>query len=197
MPNAGPERPAEVEQNLNITEFKETIMAEVSNVLEVTTKKQEKLNTGIDADARRKIAEHLSTVLGDTYLLTIKSHLYHWNVVGPLFKSIHDLTEEHYEDLFAAADVIAERIRALGHRAPLKTGDMNIRLELPTPGSSMPNAKEMIEDLVNSHEVISAEMRDIAEYADGQDDLVTADMLTARIAFHEKAAWMLRALISD
>ncbi|MBD8876621.1 DNA starvation/stationary phase protection protein [Roseibium polysiphoniae] len=168
-----------------------------TNVLNVTTKKSEKVNTGIEKDVREQIAKHLSVILADTYLLVIKSHLYHWNVVGPLFKSIHDLTEEHYEDMFAAADDIAERIRALGHRAPVNAAEISMDLKIVTPQNGMPNAHSMVEDLVKSHERIAAEMRDMAEYAGDNADVVTEDMLTARIAFHEKAAWMLRALIAE
>ena len=69
----------------------------------------EKLETGIDD--RESLAKALSACLADTYILMVKTQAYHWNVVGPLFYSIHKLTEEHYENLFAAADEVAERIR--------------------------------------------------------------------------------------
>ncbi|MBO0347346.1 Dps family protein [Roseibium limicola] len=168
-----------------------------SNVLNVTPKNAEPLKTGIEAEAREQIAKHLSVALARTYILVVKSHLYHWNVVGPLFKSIHDLTEEHYENLFAAADEIAERIRALGFQAPVEAADFGVELGEVLPKGKMPNAAGMIENLVKDHEAIAAQFRDIASYAGDQDDLVTEDMLTARIAFHEQASWMLRALIAE
>ena len=74
------------------------------------------VSTGVrDTDA---IAKALSGVLADTYRLVFKTHAYHWNVEGPLFYSIHKLTEEQYENMFTAADELAERIRALGELAP-------------------------------------------------------------------------------
>ena len=69
------------------------------------------------------MSDLLSEILVSTYKLTIKSQIYHWNVVGPLFKSLHELTEEHYNALFEAADIVAERIRALGHLAPATVGE--------------------------------------------------------------------------
>ncbi|MFD1695887.1 Dps family protein [Roseibium aestuarii] len=168
-----------------------------AQVLDVTPKPKEKLKTGIDTQSREKIAKHLSVALARTYILVVKSHLYHWNVVGPLFKSIHDLTEAHYEDMFAAADVIAERIRALGYQAPVDAGDFGISLADVLPKGKMPSAADMISDLVSDHEAISAQFRDIAGFAGDADDLVTEDMLTARIAFHEQASWMLRALLAE
>lgn len=169
----------------------------MSSVLTIETPKTDQVRTGVSDKAREQLAGHLSVLLAETYMLTIKSHLYHWNVVGPLFKPIHDLTESHYEDLFAATDVLAERIRALGHRAPVNVEDGKLNLSVTLPNGDMPDAHDMIKDLVQSHEILSAEMRDVAKYAGDNEDLVTEDLLTARITFHEKAAWMLRALITD
>ena len=79
------------------------------------------LNTGLPDGARREIAEHLSHMLADTYTLYLKTHGYHWNVSGPMFRSLHLMFEEQYMDLRDAADLIAERMLALGHLAPRAT----------------------------------------------------------------------------
>lgn len=168
-----------------------------SQVLNIETPKVDPIKTGVPAEVREQLAKHLSVILAETYMLTVKSHLYHWNVVGPLFKSIHDLTEEHYENLFAATDDLAERIRALGHRAPVNVDEGKLNLTVSLPAGGMPNAFEMIEDLVHSHEMIAAEMRDMAAYAGDNGDPVTEDLLTQRITFHDKAAWVLRAVITE
>lgn len=39
--------------------------------------------------------------------------------------------------------------------------------------------------------------RELFPKADSVNDEATADLLTGRIAAHEKAAWMLRALLED
>ncbi|QKV19032.1 Dps family protein [Oricola thermophila] len=156
----------------------------------------EKPDTGLSKDGRREVAEHLSAVLTDTYFLTIKSHVYHWNVVGPMFHAIHVLTEEHYSDLFAAADVIAERIRALGFHAPIAdaAGPDKAVVSLNTSAKS---AHDMVADLIDEHEATIRRMRDAAEVAEGHEDFVSHDMLVARLTFHEKAVWMLRALVTE
>ena len=86
----------------------------------VTKIKKERMSTGIDQKAIKGISDGLVEILGSTYTLLVKTHVYHWNVVGPLFLPLHELTEEHYKDLFSAVDELAERIRALGLPAPLK-----------------------------------------------------------------------------
>ena len=154
-----------------------------------------KLNTGLSDAYRKRMAKALTDILAATYRLTIKSHIYHWNVTGPLFKPLHELTEDHYGALFEAADIIAERIRGLGHLAPVKVADA---ADFAPKGGSAETgtAESMVEDLIAEHEAATRNLRNAAKEADEGDDMVTADMLTDRLAFHEKAIWMLSATIS-
>ncbi|RUS59345.1 DNA starvation/stationary phase protection protein [Pseudorhodobacter sp. E13] len=155
-----------------------------------TVPKASKIDTGV-SDASG-IAEGLIAAVADTHCLLFKTQAYHWNVEGPLFHSIHVLTEAQYNDLFAANDVIAERVRALGKLAPHQMGEL-AKLSCVKDLKSLPSAQEMVEDLVADHEAIAKRLRDVIALAEEGDDPVTADLLTARCAFHEKAAWMLRA----
>ena len=110
------------------------------------------IGTGIKAEDRRKVADGLRSILGDTYLLLIKTHAYHWNVVGPLFKPIHEMTESQYEDLFAASDVIAERIRALGHLAPVSFAAFDKMASLQEEKGNELTAHEMVDRLACDHD---------------------------------------------
>jgi starvation-inducible DNA-binding protein len=139
------------------------------------------------------IAKGLSESLADTYRLLFKTHAYHWNVEGPMFHSIHILTEGQYEDLFAAADVVAERIRALGKLTPSRMDEI-VSMSCVKDSKSLPSAKTMVEELAADHEAVSKRMHGVIKDAENGNDPVTADLLTARCAFHEKAAWMLRAM---
>lgn len=156
----------------------------------------ETVSTGIDDDARKKIAEALSAVLTDTYFLVIKSHIYHWNVVGPMFHAIHEMSEEQYENMFAAADDIAERIRALGHHAPIADAAGPAQAAV-SPLTGAKTAQEMVQDLINDHEAAIRKMRDAAELAEGQNDFVSHDLLVERMTYHEKVVWMWRSLITE
>jgi starvation-inducible DNA-binding protein len=166
-------------------------MTTVSPILKAEPKPED-VKTGISAEYQKDMSERLSTILADSYKLMIKNHVYHWNVVGPLFKPLHELTEEHYEDLFEAIDVIAERIRALGSTAPFNMEDA-AKFAPKKSNLECTTAIEMVEDLIKEHEDICRSMRDAADMAGDNRDLVTEDMLTARLTFHEQAVWMLRA----
>ena len=85
----------------------------------MTAKAEElEVNPGIEREDRKQLAHQLSKSLADTYTLFMKTQSFHWNVAGPLFYTLHKMTEEQYEDLYEAADDIAERIRAIGFPAP-------------------------------------------------------------------------------
>lgn len=139
------------------------------------------------------VADALTDVLADTYRLVLKSHIYHWNVTGPLFVPLHDMTEEHYTDMFTAADVLAERIRALGKPALLTPANLTARQDGQDADASL-SAERMITDLLSDHVTLAARMRALVDTAETAADPVTADLATSRANFHEKAAWMLRAM---
>ncbi|MBO6638134.1 MAG: DNA starvation/stationary phase protection protein [Roseitalea sp.] len=156
----------------------------------------ENVSTGIDDGAREEIAQALSAILTDTYYLVIKSHIYHWNVVGPMFHAIHEMTEEQYTNLFKAADEIAERIRALGHKAPIADA-AGPKEAVVSMDASARSAHDMVADLIQDHEAAIRKMRDAADMAEDKRDFVTHDLLVGRMTYHEQVVWMWRSLITD
>ena len=152
------------------------------------------INIGINEQDRKKLAQGLSKVLADSYLLYIKTHAFHWNVKGPMFNTLHLMFEEQYNELFIAVDEIAERIRALGYPAP---GSYKSFSEISSMKESEDNlsANEMIKELLEGQETVIRTLRDLIAIADQASDEATADLATARIKQHEKVAWMLRSLL--
>lgn len=153
-----------------------------------------KVNNGISEVNRKEIAKGLEKVLADSYTLYLKTHNFHWNVVGPMFQALHLLFETQYTELADAVDTIAERIRALGYYAP---GSYKQFAELTTikEETGHPTAKEMIEQLIEGQEIIIRTCRELFPKAADAGDESTADLLTQRMEVHEKSAWMLRSLL--
>ena len=165
-------------------------MAELTGIMQAKPR-TEAVETGLEARVRGTTATALQSILDATYRLLVKTQIHHWNVVGPLFHPLHLLTEAQYQDLFAAVDVIAERIRALGRptAAPVIGTEKGKVVEM--------SAAQLVEDLVTDHEALSRELRKAAVAAEENDDVVTHDLLVARLAVHEKAVWMLRATLAS
>lgn len=155
-----------------------------------------KIETGINERNRKAVAERLSVLLADTYTLYVKTHNYHWNVTGSNFAGLHQVFETQYLALAEAADDIAERIRALGFRAPGSfTEFQKLSSIREADSSSLPTADEMIRELEEGHEHIAREARKAVRIAQEADDEATVDLMTTRMHAHEKFAWMLRSAI--
>jgi starvation-inducible DNA-binding protein len=134
----------------------------------------------------------LKNSLADTYTLLLKTHNYHWNVTGPNFFSLHTLFEGQYNELFLAVDEIAERIRALGEKAPGSFSEFSRLTDIAEADSSL-DADAMIKDLYNSNELIIETLIELRDVADSENDRETEDIAIARIKVHQKNAWMLKA----
>lgn len=154
------------------------------------------IDIGIPETERKEIAEGLSHLLADSYLLYLKTHYYHWNVTGPMFQTLHLMFEEHYNELAPAVDVIAERIRALGEFAPGTFGAYG-KLGSIKEDNAVPAATDMIRNLVEAHEAVIRTARKVMPAAEKGGDEATADLVTQRLQIHEKTAWMLRSLLAD
>ena len=141
------------------------------------------------------VSNTLATLLADSYLLALKTQNYHWNVTGMSFGPLHAMFESQYNDLAAAIDLIAERLRALGEKSP---GSFAAFSELSSikEETGNPNAAQMIKKLLADHETLAETCEKVIEAADEVDDEGTEDLAIDRLKFHQKTAWMLKSHLS-
>jgi starvation-inducible DNA-binding protein len=152
------------------------------------------VNIGISEADRAKIAKGLSKFLADSYTLYLQTHNFHWNVTGPMFNTLHTMFMTQYTEQWAALDLIAERIRALGHAAPGTYAEY-AKLASVKEVSGVPKAMEMVRILVDAQEATARTARSLFPVVEKANDQPTADLLTQRLDVHEKTAWMLRSLL--
>ena len=152
------------------------------------------VNTGISAKDRATIAHGLSKLLADTYVLYLKTHNFHWNVEGPMFQTLHQMFMVQYTETWNAIDLVAERIRSLGHYAPGTYREyLGLARIKETPG--VPKAEQMVKLLIEGQEAVVRTARELLPLAERAGDQPTLDLLTQRMQIHEKNAWMLRSLL--
>jgi starvation-inducible DNA-binding protein len=154
-----------------------------------------KIDIGIEESARQSIVSGLEKVLADTYTLYLKTHNFHWNVTGPQFNDLHAMFMAQYTEMWAAVDLVAERIRALGSFAPGSYREFS-KLSSIAEVDGVPPAMQMVGQLVEGHEAVIKTARAALEPADKANDQSTLDLLTQRLQVHEKTAWMLRSLLA-
>jgi starvation-inducible DNA-binding protein len=154
------------------------------------------VNIGLSEEQRQGVSELLNRDLANTYLVLIKTKKYHWDVVGPQFRSLHQLWEEQYQVLSESIDAIAERIRALGF-FPIGTAKELVEYgSIKEHPGDIPNATDMVARLQSDHEEIIRGLRQhVDQCSDDFHDQGTADFLTGLMEGHEEMAWMLRSFI--
>lgn len=152
------------------------------------------IDSGVKREDRKNLAELMGGVLASSYVLYHKTHAFHWNIVGPLFYSVHKLTDEQYRDMASAIDEIAERVRAIGYPAPCGLGRY-IEVSVVKDETGLDDPAAMIRQLAKDHQALAEQLRSAVSEAESAEDVYTADLLTARIGAHDEASWMLNALV--
>ena len=153
-----------------------------------------KTNIGISNTNRQKVAEELSKLLADEFVLYTKTRNAHWNIEGPDFHSMHLFFESQYEQLDDIMDSVAERIRAIGHYAPATLKVYLQLTHLSEQQRTKNDSQGFIKELTSDHESIIIYLREnINKFADDYADAGTSDYITGLMETHEKMAWMLRS----
>ena len=157
------------------------------------------LSNGMTEENRKQIISILQKELADHYLLVTKTKYYHWNVDGPDFHDLHVFFDSNYETHSEMIDTIAEQCLKLGGQS---TGTLaqfmkDTRLK-EDEGSSIPDTREMVQNLLNDHEAIISNLHDEIKKIDSDyDDAVTSNMLQDTSDKHQKIAWMLRMILKN
>ncbi len=152
-----------------------------------------KINIGLTDDARTVTINALKQYLTDSMALALKTQGFHWNVEGPHFGPLHALFQTQYEDLFAANDETAERIRMMGEYAPSSLAHFHQAATIEQAPEAAVKDTEMISELCKDHERLCRNLREAIPLVQKGGDEGTADYFIARLQQHEKTAWMLRS----
>ncbi|HMH05934.1 MAG TPA: DNA starvation/stationary phase protection protein [Terriglobales bacterium] len=154
-------------------------------------------NAMSEEEGKQKVAEGLSRILADTFTLYLKTQNFHWNVEGPMFPTLHRMFQDQYNELWLAVDLIAERLRALGFKAPGTFREFSELSYIHETDGVVPRAAEMIEELIGDHETVARSARGALSLARSTVDAPTEGLLMQRLTAHERVAWMLRSSLAE
>lgn len=140
------------------------------------------------------LAESLNQVLADSYALMALTHSAHWNVEGPGFFALHTAFQTQYEELFAAVDEIAERIRAIGAYAVGGLGQLASAAAMKEFTAPL-SQEDYVKALLGANEKLVADASAARDLAGQVDDPESEDLMIGRITLHQKTIWMLRSFL--
>src|SRR5437868_6662588 len=136
----------------------------------------------LEEPVRLEMTERLNQLLADTMTLRDLYKKSHWQVSGPTFYQLHLLYDKHYEVQDEIVDTIAERIQLLGGISVAMAADVAELTRIPRPPKGREEVPVQLSRLLDAHEVIIIQCRELAERATklgdaGTNDLVVSDVL--------------------
>jgi starvation-inducible DNA-binding protein len=153
---------------------------------------------GLSPDVRAEIAHLLNKVLADTRILYDLYKKTHWLMRGRTFYQLHLLMDKHAEEQEGLVDLLAERIQTLGAVA---VGDARHVAELtsiPRPPDGAEEVPAMLSRLLEAHEMIIDEAREVAGRADELDDDSSNDILVSNVLrTNELQVWFVAEHLVD
>ncbi|MFD2824622.1 Dps family protein [Lacinutrix iliipiscaria] len=153
-----------------------------------------KTHIGLTSENANAVAEILSKLLADEYILITKTKKAHWNIEGADFKPMHLFFEEQFGQIDGFIDTVAERIRSIGHYTPGTLAEFLDLTHLTEKFEGKNNSNDYIKALLSDHESIVYSIREnINNINNSYNDEGTSGMLGSLLEEHEKMAWMLRA----
>lgn len=136
----------------------------------------------------------LRQVMANNFLMYYKTHAFHWNVEGVLFKQYHDFFGSLYEDLHGVVDTIAEEMRAIGVYAPKNLSELYKDATI-TENESLVGSDviTMLNSLLTDNSILLDSYNRLFETATALRQQGLADFAAGRIDTHKKHEWMIKA----
>jgi starvation-inducible DNA-binding protein len=146
----------------------------------------------LEEPVRLEMTEQLNQLLADTITLRDLYKKSHWQVAGPTFYQLHLLFDKHFEEQVEIVDTIAERIQLLGGISLAMAHDIAETTKIERPPRGREEVPVQISRLLDAHQIIIGECRELADRADeigdqGTNDMVVSDVLRT----NELQVWFL------
>src|SRR5438270_8178860 len=149
-------------------------------------------NLDLEEPVRLEMTEQLNQLLADSMTLRDLYKKSHWQVAGPTFYQLRLLFDKHFGEQVEIVDAIAERIQLLGGLAIAMAPDVAETTRIERPPKGREEVPVQISRLLDAHQVIIRQCRELADRADklgdqGTNDLVVSDVLR----INELESWFL------
>ena len=138
------------------------------------------------------LIEKMKAYHATNFAFYLKTHFFHWNVEGPNFPQYHEVFGDLYADVWAAADDIAEHIRALESYAPGSFTRLSAMSMIADQIDPIP-APDMFLMLMGDNIKLMAMIAELDRMANDAGEIGLSNFLQARHEIHKKHQWMMRA----
>jgi starvation-inducible DNA-binding protein len=147
--------------------------------------------TDLKPNAVRDIAGALNLVLADVFALYLKTKNFHWHMSGPHFRDYHLLLDEHADQIFAATDDIAERVRKIGGTTLRSIGHIARLQRVLDNDAEFVTPQDMLAELREDNQQLAARLRETHDLCDEHGDVASASLIENWIDEAERRTWFL------
>jgi starvation-inducible DNA-binding protein len=147
--------------------------------------------TDLTADAVRDITGAMNILLADMFALYLKTKNFHWHMSGPHFRDYHLLLDEQGDQIFAATDAIAERVRKIGGDTIRSIGHIGRLQRILDNDAEFVTPSDMLAELRDDNRQLVAALRETHGLCDEHGDVATASLIENWIDEAERRAWFL------
>lgn len=147
--------------------------------------------TDLKPDAVHAVTAAINVVLADAFALYLKTKNFHWHCSGRHFRDYHLLLDEQSDQIFAATDVLAERVRKIGGTTLRSIGQVSRLQTIKDNDEDFVLPIDMLRELMNDNKAMAALMRKAHKTADDGEDVGTASILENFIDEAERRTWFL------
>ena len=147
--------------------------------------------TGLGAQATVDISAALTTLLADMFALYLKTKNFHWHVSGPHFRDYHLLLDEQGDQIFAATDAIAERVRKVGGSTLRSLGHAHRIQRLADNDADYVATADMLAELADDNRRLAGFLRAAHVTCEAHGDVASTSLIEVWIDEAERRAWFL------
>jgi starvation-inducible DNA-binding protein len=147
--------------------------------------------TDLRSDATKDIAAALTLLLTDFFALYLKTKNFHWHMSGPHFRDYHLLLDDQGDQIFAATDAIAERVRKIGGTTLRSIGQISRSQRLLDNDADYVTPHDMLAELREDNKQLVAFMRETHDLCDEGNDVASASLIENWIDEAEQRTWFL------
>jgi starvation-inducible DNA-binding protein len=152
----------------------------------------------LEEPVRLEMTEQLNQLLADSMTLRDLYKKAHWQVAGPTFYQLHLLFDKHFEEQVEIVDTIAERIQLLGGLAIAMAADVAETTRIERPPRGREEVPVVISRLLDAHEVVIEQCREIADRSSKVGDQGTNDMVVSDVLrVNELQSWFVSEHLVD
>ena len=147
--------------------------------------------TDLTHNATADLSGALTALLADMFALYVKTKNFHWHVSGPHFRDYHLLLDEQAEQIFAATDDVAERVRKIGGTTLRSIGHIARLQRVLDNDADFVTPADMLAELRDDNAQLATRMRETHALCDEHGDVASASLLENWIDETERRVWFL------